>query len=71
MEPYITSKKKLTEEDLQWCRNALAKAEPYSEEEANSIPLAAEIYEFDFARLVATRAKKCWNVDGNIKNALS
>ena len=52
------NKKKLTEEDLQWCQNALAKAEPYSEEEANSIPLDAEIYEFDFARLMAARAKK-------------
>lgn len=58
MKPYIPGKKKLTEEDLQWCREALAKAEPYSEEEADSIPLDAKSYEFDFARLKATRAKK-------------
>ncbi|MBD5142096.1 MAG: hypothetical protein HDT22_00545 [Ruminococcus sp.] len=58
MEPYITSKKKLTEEDLQWCQNALAKAEPYSEEEYKSIPLDAEISKIDIAREKATRAKK-------------
>lgn len=53
------NKKKLTEEDLQWCQDALAKAEPYSEEEeCQSLALDAPVSKIDIARAKATRAKK-------------
>lgn len=49
------SKKPLTEEDIEWCHEALAKAEPYSKEEEQAISLE-EIA--DFSREKATRAKE-------------
>lgn len=54
----IPHKKPLTEEDIKWCNDALAKAEPYSDEELKELKLDAPIYEIDFVRDKATIAKK-------------
>lgn len=59
---YIPTKKPLTEEDIKWCKEALAKAEPYSDEE-DYLLLDDRLYrdpdyEKREARENATRAKK-------------
>ena len=54
----IPTKKPLTEEDIKWCNELLAKAEPYSGERAKYIILDAPIGEFNFDREMATMAKE-------------
>lgn len=74
MELYIAVKKPLTEDDIKWCNEALANAEPYTDEEYEKVmsnfpcdPLAIltpdyEIpypdYIYDINRDMATKAKK-------------
>lgn len=54
----IPSKVPLTEEDIKWCEEALANAEPYSDEKTKYIKLDESIHEIDFDRDAATMAKK-------------
>lgn len=74
MVPYTKSKRILTEEDIKWCYEALANAEPYSDEEYEKVmsnfpsdPLAIlnpdyktpyPDYIYDMSRDMATKAKK-------------
>lgn len=58
MELCIPPKKPLTEEDIKWCKEALANAEPYSEEETKYVELDAPIYEINIERDKATMAKR-------------
>ena len=54
----MPTKKPLTEEDIKWCNELLAKAEPYSGERAKYFTLDAPIGELDFDREMATMAKE-------------
>ena len=54
----MPTKKPLTEEDIQWCNELLAKAEPYSGERAKYVILDDSIGNFDFDRRMATMAKE-------------
>lgn len=60
MEPCMPPKKPLTEEDIKWCNEALAKAEPYSDEEDPSLFLDDRLFyvETDIDRENATKAKR-------------